>query len=497
MKFVANRGVLSFAAALAVLGGFPATPALAEPGDRIAEVFAARVSLQKELASSLEGTLRELAAPYRLLVTVQVRMRGEFRDLVKKEGAPDSELKIGSHKSVKLPGLPLVDKPLSGAAAPDISVKVPGNQKIEVQRRLESQVERIAVRLFVEKGMPPLELDRLKEMAFEIAGLDRARGDALDVTEILSGREPANQGGVWRALLVLCATVFLSCLLLAIGIAWRGGRMSPKGAAAGEKSPQESEKDAVRVRGGQSAELPADGASDVETADDGRPRVFGFLNGATADEILDVLGEVDPSVAAAVLDKVQLEGAVLRKIFEAIPKDRQLAIAVNLGRSQVLPRSAVEQAEEAARAALERSRSRIKVGGETRLADILAEAPEGVQRDLLEQLRQSDSGLAEAIRSKMLLFEELSSFPPPSVRQVVTAVEPATLALALSGASPGVKEAVMNAASKRLRGILEAELETMPEARPADVESARRTVERVMRRLKLQGGTRARVEAAA
>ncbi len=494
MRFSANCGVR--VAVLAALVLVPATATMAEPGDRIAEVFAARVSLQKQLAGWIEGTLRELAAPHHLLVTVQLRMRGEFRDLVKREGAPDSELKIGSHKAMKLPGLPLVDKPLGGVAAPDISVKVPGNQKIEVQRQLESQVERIAVRLFVEQGIPAPELDRLKEVASSLAGLDPARGDVLEVTEV-AGHPPGSRAGVSGAVLLACATAFLSCLLLAAGIAWRGGRMSRAGVQAGEHL-QSAEKGGARAQVGESAEVPVDaGVSDVDAGEHGRPRAFGFLNGATADELLDVLGEIDPSVAAAVLDKAQLEGAVLRRIFEAVPKDRQLAIAVNLGRSHILPRSTVDQAEELVRAALERSRSRVKVGGESRLADILAEAPESAQRDLLEQLERSDPGLAQAIRSKMLLFEELSSFPPTAVRQVVTGVDPAILALALSGASSSVKEAVMNAASKRLRGILEAEIEAMPQSRPSDVESARRTVERVMRRVQSQGGVHARVEATA
>src|SRR6266568_6893152 len=108
-------------AGLAVLALLASPAAQAgEQGDRIAEVFTARVSLQKQLAGWLEETLRDLAAPYQLTVAVQLGMRGEIRDIVKREGAPGSELKIGPHKTVKLPGLPLVDKPLGGVAATDI-----------------------------------------------------------------------------------------------------------------------------------------------------------------------------------------------------------------------------------------------------------------------------------------------------------------------------------------------------------------------------------------
>jgi flagellar motor switch protein FliG len=50
-----------------------------------------------------------------------------------------------------------------------------------------------------------------------------------------------------------------------------------------------------------------------------------------------------------------------------------------------------------------------------------------------------------------------------------------------------VRDAVLGAVSKRLRGILEAEAEAVGEKTQAEVEAARKSVESVMRRLQAQG----------
>jgi flagellar motor switch protein FliG len=167
-------------------------------------------------------------------------------------------------------------------------------------------------------------------------------------------------------------------------------------------------------------------------------------------------------------------------------------MALSLGRSRVLPRAAVEQMEQHVLAALDRVRSRMRLGGEARLADVMALAPEGAQRELLDGLGKTDPALAKALRAKMLLFEDLARLAPESVRQVVAGVQPAVVATALASATPDVQDVVMASVSKRLRAILEAEAETLTEQRPEDVEGARRSVEQVMRRLHARGALRGR-----
>lgn len=91
----------------------------------------------------------------------------------------------------------------------------------------------------------------------------------------------------------------------------------------------------------------------------------------------------------------------------------------------------------------------------------------------------------------MLLFEDLPRLADNSLRQVVAGLDPATIALALVGA-PEIRDAVLGAVSKRLRGIIEVEEEVVKDKPPPDVEIARRAVEDAMRALQGRGELRAR-----
>ena len=357
---------------------------------------------------------------------------------------------------------------------------VPGRRTAQVTRTLETAVERMNIRLFVEPKMPAERRDLLKKVAGDLAGADPSRGDLVEVQELTAPPAPAvlaNRDIPWTAI-VFSVTALLSAIIIAAGLAkggaTRGGGFGSSGGGRGagdEGLAGEPIEEGTRAAGAAMAAGP------------GAIRAFPGLAGATPDELVELLGEVEPVVAAVVLDLVGLDPATMRRLFERLPHERQLEIGMTLGTGRMLLRPALSAMETAADTALAKVRNRVLVGGPGRLADLLAQAPAASQQGILDAIAVRNGALAEAVRARMVFFGDLAGLADASVRQVVTSVDPATVALALVGAPEQLREVVTSAVSKRLRAILEAELEVLQERPAAEIEAARKTVEAAMHRL--------------
>lgn len=491
------RGGGRLAVAVAWLVGSTAAHA-ADTGERMGAVLAARLELQQRLGDMVTTAVAAPAAPYRVIATVQLAMRGEVREIVARDDAPDSVMQIGASRAMKLPGLGVVDKPLQGVAAPDISVKIPGRKSASVTRSLETEVERMGVHLFVDPRMPPERRDVVKKIAADAVGLDPGHGDTIDFADLPSAAVPSSlpvaaivtrsEGGFPWELVAICATVLAATGILAAAIGRRAG-------AGGSHVSIDA---GGRAGGGDAAEGEA--AADAEEAEAGLapragragPRAFAAAADATPDELAELLAEVDPTVGAAVLDQLGLDAATARRVFERLAPERQLDLGLALGAGRVMARAALADMEAAVQAALTRIRNRVTLGGPSRLAEFLAQAPEAAQRQMLDGIAQRNPSLAMALRGELVLFDDLSGLSDATVRQVVTGIDPATVALALVGAPEEIRDAVFRSVSKRLKGILAVEQETMAERPAAEIDAARKSIEQSMRRLQLRGELRAR-----
>ncbi len=483
-----HRLTRTAAVAAAMLLAFPA---LAGPGDRIAEVYSTRIQLQKQLSNWMEERLQPMAFPHEVYVAVQVDMRGEVHQVVQKDGEADGEMKIGSHKAMTLPGLGTIDKPLTGVAAPDISVKLPGRKNVDVRRQLETQVDRIGVKLFVDKDMPAGQRDRLKEVASELAGIDASRGDTLTFSELPPKPLAAKvtSGGVPAWLLLVCGTALLATLILAFGLAAGRSNQAAQSRITMEDNRGEGEsasEDAANEEAG------AVSLAQAAVLDEDGTRAFAFLRGARAEEMAELIAALEPEVAAAVLDQVGLDADAVGRIFTQLPPARRVQLALTLGKARVVPRTALQEMEIRVQVELDRVRSRVSLGGDARLADLLAQAPEEAQHALLDALAASAPDLAREVRRRMFLFEDLARLEDATIRRVVTAVDPSTVATALVGAPDALREAVMRSVSKRLAAILEAETQAVVEKPASEVEAARKLMEGAIRKLQASGEFRLR-----
>lgn len=128
-----------------------------------------------------------------------------------------------------------------------------------------------------------------------------------------------------------------------------------------------------------------------------------------------------------------------------------------------------------------------RVGGVGALAEIVTNAPPGLEKDIVEQIDKTDPELAEQIRQLMFTFDDIVKIHDRYIGIILREIDRELLLKALKGASPQVRQKIMGAMSERARKVLMEELEVMPPVRRIDVEKAQQEILKIIRRLEQQG----------
>jgi flagellar motor switch protein FliG len=465
----------------------------AEQGDRLGTVVAARIDMQRQLGEWLTRSLQGPAEPYRVEVAVRLELRGIVREVRAKQETATPAVKIGGRNKVKLPGLGMVEGGAQGGALmPEINIEGETRVTEQVTRSIETEVVRLGVLLFVDSAMPKDRRDQLVKLVADLAGVDRARGDDVQVMERALAPAASASGATVvtatiapppqaaAAIVAICLSAIVAAAILAWGIGRRAAARGA-GAAGGEGAGEEA------------AARPPLAAAEIAAAQAEQQRrrragggPFRSLADATPAELVQVIADVDTPTAIAIVDLFGLGPEEARLVEATIAPERRLEIGLGLASSRVVPREDLAELEERATRALALVRSRVSLGGPARLAEFLSLAPAAVRKQVLDGVAARDEGLARAARAAMLLFDDLPKVNDVAIRRVVAAVDPAVLALALVGA-PEVRERVLGVVSERLRAILEAEEEVAQGLPGQQVEAARAAVEDAMRALKARG----------
>lgn len=128
-----------------------------------------------------------------------------------------------------------------------------------------------------------------------------------------------------------------------------------------------------------------------------------------------------------------------------------------------------------------------RVGGVGALAEIVTNAPPGLEKDIIEQIDKTNPELAEQVRQLMFTFDDIVKIHDRYIGIILREVDREVLIKALKGASPQVKQKILGAMSERARKVLMEELEVMPPVRRIDVEKAQQEILKIIRRLEQQG----------
>jgi flagellar motor switch protein FliG len=216
-------------------------------------------------------------------------------------------------------------------------------------------------------------------------------------------------------------------------------------------------------------------------------RPFEFLRRTPPEQIVAFLRAESPQTIALVV--ANLHTVLAAQVLARLPEGMQPDIALRIARMGETSPSVIQQVEEVVRqkltAVVEQEYS--AAGGAKVLADILNFADRSTERAVLDHLSEIDQDLAEDVRRRLFVFEDIVQLDDRAIQQVLREANQKDLVLALRGVPDAVKEKLLANMSERGAAMLQEEMEVQQPQRKRDIEAAQGRIVAVVRRLEEAG----------
>ncbi|MBN1172246.1 MAG: flagellar motor switch protein FliG, partial [Micromonosporaceae bacterium] len=215
---------------------------------------------------------------------------------------------------------------------------------------------------------------------------------------------------------------------------------------------------------------------------------FGFLQQADPRQVLSFIQDEHPQTIALVL--AHMPAILASQVLSGLPGEQQADVANRIAIMDRTSPDIIRQVE----ATLERKLSSVlqpselsTVGGIDPLVEIINRSDRATERMILEGLQNKNPELADEIRAKMFMFEDVVTLDDRGIQQIVRMVETADLATALKGVRPDVRQKIMSNLSERAAENLAEEIELLGPVRLRNVEEAQAKIIQVIRSLEESG----------
>jgi flagellar motor switch protein FliG len=215
---------------------------------------------------------------------------------------------------------------------------------------------------------------------------------------------------------------------------------------------------------------------------------FEFVRRIDPRMVLSFIRDEHPQTIALVLAHMNPDAAAM--VLSGLPEDTQRDVAVRVAtmdRTSPDIIAAVEHALEKRLSSVAQQSDLSSAGGISSLIDLLNRSDRATERLIFEGLDDHDSNLADEVRSRMFVFEDIISLDDRSIQQVLRGVDTKELALALKGVRDEVRQRILSNMSSRARETLEEDIVVLGAVRLSAVEEAQGAIVRVIRQLEEAG----------
>ena len=212
-------------------------------------------------------------------------------------------------------------------------------------------------------------------------------------------------------------------------------------------------------------------------------RPFEFIRKTDPSQLLNFIQDEHPQTIALILS--YLPSGQSAQVMSALPPEKQADVAKRVATMDRTSPDVIKEVENV----LERKLASLVnqdytiVGGVDAIVEILNAVDRGTERHILETLEIEEPELADEIRRKMFVFEDILSLDDKSIQRVLRDVDNNDLAVALKNANEEVQNVIFNNLSKRLAAMIKEDMEFMGPVRLKDVEEAQQKIVNIVRKL--------------
>lgn len=212
-------------------------------------------------------------------------------------------------------------------------------------------------------------------------------------------------------------------------------------------------------------------------------RPFEFVRKTDPSQVLNFIQDEHPQTIAMILS--YLSPAQSAMILGALTPEKQADVAKRIAKMYRTSPDVIKEVERV----LERKLSSLInqdytiVGGVDAIVGILNTVDRGTEKHIMESLEIEEPELADEIRKKMFVFEDILLLDDRAIQRVLRDVDNNDLAVALKGANEEVQNVIFKNLSKRLAAMIREDMEFMGPVRMKDVEEAQQKIVGIIRKL--------------
>lgn len=216
-------------------------------------------------------------------------------------------------------------------------------------------------------------------------------------------------------------------------------------------------------------------------------RPFDFIRRTDPAQLLNFIQNEHPQTIALILSYLDPNKAA--SILSELPHNIQAEVAKRIATMDRVSPDVLREVERV----LERKLSTLasedytSAGGIDSVVEILNNVDRGTEKTIIEALEEEDPELAEEIKKRMFVFEDIVLLDDRAIQKVMREVDNTELAKALKSVDAEVQEKIFKNMSKRAANLLREDMDFMGPVRLKDVEDAQQKIVNIIRKLEEAG----------
>lgn len=216
-------------------------------------------------------------------------------------------------------------------------------------------------------------------------------------------------------------------------------------------------------------------------------RPFDFARRADPGQLLNFIQNEHPQTIALILSYLEAEQAGV--ILSSLPQEVQADIARRIATMDSTSPEVISEIE----AVLERKLSSTvtqdfsETGGVDAVVEVLNGVDRSTEKTILDALEEQDPELAEEIKTRMFVFEDIVTLDNRSIQRIIRECENEDLILSLKVSSEEVQNVLFSNMSSRMAESFREEIEIMGPVRLRDVEESQTRIVGIIRKLEDAG----------
>ena len=218
-------------------------------------------------------------------------------------------------------------------------------------------------------------------------------------------------------------------------------------------------------------------------------REFAFLSKAREKDLYSALQYERPQTIALVLSYVAPDKAAA--VIEQLEGRRQIKVVESMALMDSASPSTVKIIEAEMQKRFDNifsnSNGNVKVGGIDFVASVMNNLDRSSEKSIFDGLSSQNEELADEIRKRMFVFEDIITMDDRSVQRFVRDCDPKDLVLALKASNEEVSNKLFSNMSSRMAESIRDDLEITSNVRMKDVEEAQSRIVGIIRTLEEQG----------